>query len=72
MLSKSYKTDIDNYLSPSTAKQFVYPDNDNVVTWHEQIPGDLDPGSYLLRIVQTRFPKDTEGAEIFSKTFLVT
>ena len=71
MLSTVHKTEIDNYLAPYTRKTLVYPDNNKVVVWHEQIPWETVPGSYVLRVIQMRHDGDTEGAEIFSQHFKV-
>ena len=70
ILATEHQTGVDNYLSPE--KQLVYPANDNVVVMHEQIPWDLFPGVYVLRVVQMRYDGDTEGAEIVSQTLTVT
>ena len=70
ILATEHRTGVDNYLS--LQQQLVYPDNNNVVVMHEEIPWDLDPGVYVLRVVQMRYDGDTEGAEIVSQAFLVT
>jgi hypothetical protein len=70
ILATEHQTGVDNYLSP--AKKLTYPDNNNVVVMHEQVPWDLVPGVYVLRVVQMRYDGDTEGAEIVSQTFMVT
>lgn len=69
ILARSYRTGVDNYLSPE--RKLVYPANDNVVVLHEQIPWHLEPGPYVLRVVQMRYDGDTEGTEILNRTFLV-
>jgi hypothetical protein len=71
ILSTIHKTEIDNYLAPYTTGTIVYPDNNKVVTWHEQIPWETTPGSYILRVIQMRDAGDTEGTEIFSQDFRV-
>jgi len=71
MLSTVHKTEIDNYLAPYTTKTLVYPDNNKVVVWHERIPWETVPGSYVLRVIQMRHDGDTEGIEIFSQDFKV-
>jgi hypothetical protein len=71
ILSTIHKTGIDNYLAPHTARTLVYPDNNKVVVWHERIPWETAPGSYVLRVIQMRHDGDTEGTEIFSQDFTV-
>ena len=71
MLSTIHKTEIDNYLAPYSTKTLTYPDNNKVVVWHERIPGDTPPGSYVLRVFQMTHDRDVEGREIFSQDLIV-
>ena len=71
ILAKSHKTEIDNYFSPYTRRTVTYPDNNNVLTFHEQIPVDTIPGDYILKVKQLKSQGDSEGIEIFSQTFFV-
>lgn len=48
----------------------AYPDDDLVVTWYSQIPLDLKPGSYLLRIEQIPVGQ-VAGDYIFNQGFIV-
>jgi len=48
----------------------AYPDDDLVVTWYSQIPSDLKPGSYLLRIEQIPAGQ-VAGNYVFSQGFIV-
>ncbi|MBA7634373.1 hypothetical protein ES703_41957 [subsurface metagenome] len=48
----------------------AYPDDDLVVTWYSQIPLNLKPGSYLLRIEQIP-PGEVAGDYVFSQSFIV-
>lgn len=71
MLSTIHKTEIDNYLAYYSTKTLTYPDNNKVVVWHERIPGDTTPGSYVLRVFQMTHDRDVEGKEIFSHDLIV-
>jgi hypothetical protein len=48
----------------------AYPDDDLVVTWYSQIPLNLKPGSYLLRIEQIPLGQ-VAGDYILSQSFIV-
>lgn len=71
LLTKSYKTDANNYFSPYTSRTLAYPGIDNTVTWLQNIPWDTAPGRYVLKVMQMESPQAKEGMEIFSQTFLV-
>jgi len=71
ILAKSHKTEIDNYFAPYTRRTVTYPDNNNVLTFHEQIPIGTIPGDYILKVKQLKSQGDNEGIEIFSKPFFV-
>ena len=70
-LSTIHKTEIDNYLAPYSAKTLTYPNNNKIVVWHEQIPADISPGSYVLKVFQMTHDRDVEGKEIFSQDLIV-
>jgi len=71
ILAKSHKTEIENYFAPYTSRTVTYPDNNNVLTFHEQIPIGTIPGDYILKVIQLKSQRDKEGIEIFSKSFSV-
>ena len=71
VLSTPHKTEVENYLSPRTSDTLTYPNSDGTVVFHERIPWETVPGSYVLRVVQMRHDGDTEGKEIFSQTIVV-
>jgi len=71
VLSTPHKTEVDNYLSPNTSDTLTFPNSDGTVVFHEQIPWETVPGSYVLRVIQMRHAGDTEGEEIFSQDFKV-
>jgi len=71
VLSTPHKTEVDNYLSPNTSDTLTVPNSDGTVVFHERIPWETVPGSYILRVIQMRHDGDTEGTEIFSHTFVV-
>ena len=57
--------------APYTSRTVTYPDNNNVLTFHEQIPIGTSPGDYILEVIQLKSQGDKEGIEIFSKSFFV-
>ena len=71
VLSASYKTEVDNYLSPHTSDTFTYPNSDGNVVFHERIPWETAPGRYILRVFQMTYDGDTAGREIFGQDFIV-
>ena len=71
VLSTEHKTEIENYLAPYSARKLTYPDNNNVVTLHEQIPFGTPSGVYVLKVVQMTHDGDDEGTEVFNTAFLV-
>jgi hypothetical protein len=71
VLSTPHKTEVDNYLSPNTSDTLTIPNSDGTVVFHERIPWETVPGSYVLRVIQMRRDGDTEGKEIFSQHFKV-
>ena len=71
VLSTLHKTEVENYLSPNTSETLTFPNSDGTVVFHERIPWETVPGSYVLRVIQMRRDGDTEGTEIFSQTFIV-
>jgi len=71
VLATPHKTEVDNYLHPYTTETLTYPNSDGNVVFHERIPRETGPGSYVLRVIQMRRDGDTEGAEIFSQDFIV-
>jgi len=71
ILARDYKTEIENYFAPHTSRTVTYPDNNNVLTFHEQIPIGTTPGDYILKVIQLKSQGDKEGIEIFSKSFFV-
>ena len=71
VLATPHKTEVDNYLAPYTSDTLTYPNSDGTVVFHERIPWETAPGSYVLRVIQMRHDGDTEGTEIFSQTFIV-
>lgn len=71
VLSTPHKTEVDNYLSPNTSDTLTIPNSDGKVVFHERIPWETVPGSYVLRVIQMRHDGDTEGKEIFSQDFKV-
>jgi hypothetical protein len=71
ILAKNHKTEIENYFAPYTRRTVTYPDNNYVLTFHEQIPIGTIPGDYILKVIQLKSQGDNEGIEIFSKTFFV-
>ena len=71
ILASVAKTEVDNYLAPYTTSTLVYPDNNNVVVWHEQIPFDTAPGRYILKVFQMMQDGSEEGKEIFSRDLIV-
>lgn len=48
----------------------AYPDDDLVVTWYSQIPLDLKPGNYLLRVEQIPLGQ-VAGDYVLSQGFIV-
>ena len=71
LYSVNHKTEIENYFAPYTRRTVTYPDNNYVLTFHEQIPIGTIPGDYILKVIQLKSQGDNEGIEIFSKTFFV-
>ena len=71
ILATPHKTEIDNYLAPHTTDTLTYPNSDGTVVFHERIPWETVPGSYVLRVMQMRHDGDKEGREIFSQTIVV-
>ena len=71
VLATEHKTEIDNYLNPFTSDVLTYPNNDGEVVFHEKIPAETTPGSYILKILQIQHDGDTEGSEIYSQNFIV-
>ena len=71
VLSTPCKTEVDNYLSPNTSDTLTITNSDGTVVFHERIPWETVPGSYVLRVIQMRHDGDTEGKEIFSQNFKV-
>ena len=71
ILATPHKTEVDNYLYPYTTETLTIPNSDGTVVFHERIPWETVPGSYVLRVVQMRHDGDTEGKEIFSQTIVV-
>ena len=71
ILSTSHRTEVDNYLAPNTSDKLTIPNSDGTVVFHERIPWEAVPGSYILRVIQMRHNGDTEGKEIFSQDFKV-
>ena len=71
VLSTPHKTEVDNYLSPNARDTLTIPNSDGTVVFHERIPWETVPGSYVLRVIQMRHDGDTEGREIFSHDFIV-
>lgn len=71
VLATEHKTEIDNYLNPYTSEVFTYPNSDGEIVFHQRIPAETTPGSYILKVLQLKNDKDTEGSEIFSQTFIV-
>ena len=71
VLATPHKTEVENYLSPYSSETLTYPDNEETFVFHERIPFDTAPGSYVLKVIQMRDDEDTEGVEIFSRVFIV-
>ena len=71
VLSTTHKTEVDNYLSPYTSDTLTYPNSDGTVVFHERIPWETVPGSYVLKVIQMKHDGDTEGTEIFSQDLFV-
>jgi hypothetical protein len=71
ILCTSHKTEVDNYLVPSTSDTLTYPNSDGTVVFHEKIPEYTLPGDYILKVKQMRRDGDTEGIEIYRKDFKV-
>ena len=71
VLAAHHKTEVDDYFAPYTSDTLTTPNSDGTVVFHERIPWETVPGNYALRVIQMRRDGDTEGAEIFSQTFVV-
>ena len=71
VLATQHKTEVDNYLHPYTTETLTYPNSDGTIVFHERIPWEIVPGSYILRVIQMRQDGDTQGEEIFSQDFKV-
>ena len=71
VLSTPHKTEVENYLSPHTSDTLTYPNSDGNVVFHERIPWETVPGSYVLKVIQMRHDGDMEGVEIFSQDLIV-
>ena len=71
VLSTPHKTEVDNYLSPYTSETFTFPNSDGTVVFHERIPWETVPGTYVLKVIQIRHDGDMEGTEIFSQSLVV-
>ena len=71
ILCTSHKTEVDNYLFPSTNETLTYPNSDGTVVFHDKIPEYTSPGNYVLKVKQIKRDGDTEGIEIYSQDFKV-
>ena len=71
ILATTHKTEVDNYLYPYTTETLTIPNSDGTVVFHERIPWETVPGSYVLKVIQLRHDGDAEGVEIFSQNFVV-
>jgi len=71
VLATPHETEVDNYLSPNTSDTLTFPNSDGAVVFHERIPRETVPGSYVLKVIQMRQDGDTVGTEIFSQDFFV-
>ena len=71
ILTTPHKTEIDNYLAPHTSETLTYPNSDGTIVFHERIPWETVPGTYVLKVIQMKHDGDTEGREIFSQAIVV-
>ena len=71
LLTTSHKTEVENYLAPYTTDTLTFPNSDGTVVFHERIPANTTPGNYVLKVMQMKRDGDSEGTEIFSRTFIV-